>query len=93
MVNTNQTEGKQNLYYYLSGIWEVLYDDDYEDDNECWYSSLFIEFNMEHLKHMLHDGWLGETICLKQKNQLSKIQMHKLGVLVLSKSVAEIWSC
>ena len=31
MVNTNQTEGKQNLYYYLSGIWEVLYDDD-EDD-------------------------------------------------------------
>ena len=37
MVNNNQTAGKQNLYYYLSGIWEVLYeDDDDEDDNECW---------------------------------------------------------
>ena len=31
MVNTNQTAGKQNLYYYLSGIWEVLYDDDEND--------------------------------------------------------------
>ena len=37
MVNTNQTAGKQNLYYYLSGIfWEVLYDDDDEDDNDFW---------------------------------------------------------
>ena len=34
MVNTNQTEGKQNLYYYLSGILEVLYDDDEDDFGE-----------------------------------------------------------
>ena len=83
MVNTNQTEGKQNLYYYLSGIWEVLYDDDEDDNHPFSQNSICIILNI----CCTMDGKEKQFVQNKKK-QLSKIQMHQLGVLVLSKSAA-----